>query len=257
MCGYISGPHFFRAANEVKRGLAVDLLVGETHLDQPLVLRFFINQKPANTPQDNLLLEHEKFLHVIGVRDDLHEFFHLHPLKVGPGLWEVTHTFTQGGNYKVWTDIKRAGVAYTFAQPTIVISGRRDSVSTPRFDNSTAQVGAWKLHFLHPDKIVSGETNQYSFQVTGKLGKPAPLDNYLGAKMHLIWIREDLKIYLHAHPDAAGPGQTKFSQSLPEPGRYKLFAQFRPEQAQLNKDEALLAEFYLTVAEETRTASAR
>ena len=173
ICGFISGPHLFGVANEVKRGLAVDLLVGETHLNQPLILRFFINQKPANTPEDNLLVEHEKFLHVIGVRDDLREFFHIHPLKVAPGLWEVTHTFTNGGNYKIWTDIKRAGVAYTFVQPTLVISGKLDSRSTPPADNDTDQVGAWRLQFSHPDKILSGATNQFSFLVTGKEGQPA------------------------------------------------------------------------------------
>jgi hypothetical protein len=258
VCGYISGPHFFRAAGEVKRGLSVDLLVGETHIGQPLPLRFFVNQKPANIPEDNLLVEHDKFIHVIGVRDDLREFFHIHPLKAAPGLWEVIHTFTQGGNYKIWTDIKRAGVAYTFAQPTIVISGARDSLpAAPPTDNDTAQIGAWKLQFFHPDKVTSGSTNQYSFLVTGKDGQPAVLENYLAAKMHLVWIKEGLQTYLHAHPDSAGVGRTKFTQAFPEPGRYKLFAQFRPERAQLEKDEALLAEFYLTVAEEPKTLTTR
>ena len=75
--------------------------------------------------------------------------------------------------------------------------------------------------------------------------------------MHLVWIKEGLRVYLHAHPDSNGIGRTKFLQAFPEPGRYKLFAQFRPERAQLDKGEALLAEFQLTVAEDTKSVSAR
>src|SRR5947208_6244323 len=103
ICGFIAGPHVYSETSQIKQGLSVDIFLGQPRVNQPVTLRFFIHQKPRNNPVDQLQIEHEKFIHVLGVREDLKEFFHLHPLKVSPGMWEVSHTFTEPGNYKIWT----------------------------------------------------------------------------------------------------------------------------------------------------------
>src|SRR3990167_3818117 len=43
---------------------------------------FFVNEQPANAPipAEDLEIEHERPMHVIGVRSDMEEFFHIHPL---------------------------------------------------------------------------------------------------------------------------------------------------------------------------------
>src|SRR5437660_638459 len=96
ICGFIAGPHYSYEDAQVKQVVSVNLLAGDARIDQPITLRFFVNEKPRGVPVDSLQVEHEKLMHIIGIRDDLSEFFHIHPLRVAPGLWEVTHTFTRG-----------------------------------------------------------------------------------------------------------------------------------------------------------------
>lgn len=73
----------YHEETEVREGLVVNfnltpvpVLAGtSTRLD------FFVNEKPGNVPvpASALEIEHTKLMHVIGVRDDLNEFFHIHP----------------------------------------------------------------------------------------------------------------------------------------------------------------------------------
>ena len=67
--------------------------------------------------------------------------------------------------------------------------------------------------------------------------------------MHMVLIKANLSDYRHAHPEprSAAVSDIRFRQVLDEPGRYKIFAQFRPVGTSLPHDEALLAEFYLNV----------
>ncbi len=113
ICGFTGNVLRFDAAS-VRQGLAVELLAGDVQAHHPATLRFLVNLKPRNLPVDDLQVEHEKFIHVLGVRDDLSDFIHLHPRKAGPGWWAVSYTFTNSGRYKFWTQVKYRGVAYVF-----------------------------------------------------------------------------------------------------------------------------------------------
>src|SRR6266581_4637926 len=64
ICGFIAGPHIYSEISQIKQGLSVDIFVGQARANQPVTLRFFIHQKPRNTPVDQLQIEHEKFIHV-------------------------------------------------------------------------------------------------------------------------------------------------------------------------------------------------
>ncbi len=52
------------------------------------------------------------------------------------------------------------------------------------------------------------------------------LQPYLGAKGHLVALREGDLAYLHTHPETEEP---TFTVSYPSAGTYRLFAQFRYE----------------------------
>jgi hypothetical protein len=250
VCGFIAGPHFYLEATQVKQGLSVELLPSGARVDQPATLRFLVNLKPRNVPVDKLQIEHEKFMHVLGVRDDLQEFFHLHPVRVSPGVWEVTYTFKHGGNYKLWTDVKYRGTVYSFAQPVLTVSGDfGNQGATPDFAGSAVCSG-YRITFNHSAPLVTGATNQLQFSIQDPTGKSPELENYLGTPMHLVILKDDLSVYLHGHPERLGPGSAalRFQQTFTKPGAYKLFAQFRPKEAKLPADETNLAEFRVTVA---------
>ena len=50
------------------------------------------------------------------------------------------------------------------------------------------------------------------------------LDQYLGAKGHLVALREGDLAFLHVHPDA---DRLRFRATFPTAGRYRLFLQFQ------------------------------
>ena len=58
------------------------------------------------------------------------------------------------------------------------------------------------------------------------------LEPYLGARGHLVALREGDLAFLHVHPDEAGeaePGRIGFGVEYPSAGRYRLFLQFKHE----------------------------
>jgi hypothetical protein len=67
--------------------------------------------------------------------------------------------------------------------------------------------------------------------------------------MHLVIVKDDLSVYLHAHPEnmVGGAGPINFKQSFTKPGAYRLFAQFRPRNTTLPADKAILVNFQVRV----------
>lgn len=251
VCGFIAGPHFTCEAAEVKQGLTVELLAGDVRAGQPATLRFLVEERPRNTPEDGLQVEHEKLMHVIGVGDDLNGFFHIHPLKVSSGMWEVSHAFAKGGNYKIWVDVKSRGVTYSFGQPILRVTenpGGADA-ATNHATAACKLTAQYQVQIRNSENLFAGATNEISFLVKDQAGVPVELENFLGTSMHLVIVKDDLSEYLHAHPEGRDTrdGAIRFRQVFSTPGRYKMFAQFRPKIAQLPPDEAVPAEFSVSV----------
>jgi hypothetical protein len=249
VCGFARNGHYLEAAS-VTQGLVVDMeVVGEAKINQPVKLRLLVRQKPGDIAVENLQLEHEKYLHVIGVRDDLGEFFHIHPVKTGPGVWEVKHVFPHGGNYKIWAEVGFLDASYSFGQPQLSLSGDfgKTDTSTDRPDYEVRS--GCQITFKHTEPLVSGRTSSLQFLIRDAAGKEIETENFLGASMHMVMVKDDLSVCLHAHP--INPGFPDpvigFSQIFSKPGRYKLFAQFRPKGTDLPVDEAILAEFQVEV----------
>jgi hypothetical protein len=244
VCGF-TARHFYLNAASVKRGLAVDLLVGDVLENQLTSLRFFVHQKPRNSAVDDLQVEHEKLIHVFGVREDLTGFFHLHPSKVDEGLWSVDHVFEQGGTYRLWSDVKYRGVSYSFAHPKLTVPSAGSEAKEPGSSERKGQPN-YRIVFRHPEVLLAGETNRLEFTINDQSGAVVPTENFLGAAMHLVMIKEDCSVFLHGHPVNHGSVATNviFSQIFPESGRYKFFLQYRPSGMGLPSDAALLEEFY-------------
>ena len=243
VCGYIAGPHFSRDVTQVRDGLAVSLTTREARAGEPVTLRFFVCERPRNFPVERLQIEHEKFMHVIGVREDLNEFFHLHPVRIAPGIWEVTHTFVHGGVYQLWADVKYRGTTYSFAQAPLRVEGSVGSEATKVFRNASA--ANYRVEFGCAQAPVAGATNELRLVVRNPDGEPAELEKFLGVPVHLVVLSADRSVYLHGHPEAVRPGDgaVRFNSTFPQAGTYKLFAEFRPRRAALPPGKALLAEF--------------
>ncbi|MDO8572557.1 MAG: cytochrome c biogenesis protein CcdA [bacterium] len=294
-----------REEGEIIEGLVVNSIAPKNPgVGVPVKLQFFVNEKLSGKPVDDLEISHEKYIHVIGMRDDLTQFFHLHPKKTKAGTWEVLYTFTEGGTYKIWSDIKQGGTAYTFGHTKLSVFGKDGSVVSSTKQSvdflSNTMVGDYQVAFSHGAPLVKGREETIRLAVKNLYGNGVELESYLGAPMHLVLVKDDLSEYVHTHPGAAAsPGseitpdntghddsdghhgmidgeesqlseviiktarahggveephlessELPFSVTFPTEGVYKLFAQFRPKDANLAPDEAIRAEFYVKVAKE-------
>ena len=76
----------------------------------------------------------------------------------------------------------------------------------------------------------AGAESELAFTVT-RNGTPVALQNYLGAKGHLVALRQGDLAFLHVHPDE---NSLKFMATFPTAGNYRLFLQFKTDDGRLH-----------------------
>ena len=84
---------------------------------------------------------------------------------------------------------------------------------------------------LRPDEVTAGEDTVLTFEVQRNGEAISELAPYLGARGHLVALREGDLAYLHVHPieTDAESGIVEFRARFPTRGRYRLFLQARPK----------------------------
>ena len=209
---------------EIKEGIAVNLNFTPPlpEVNNPVKLDFFVNMKPGNIPvsEGGLEIQHEKKMHVIGVRNDLNEFRHIHPepeLPSGntvqgspepysessgsghPGLWTIKHTFRKPGEYKVWSEIKYQSENHVFGHPIFTVGGSGPTFELQKEITTNRVVERYQVGIDYHDLAVGAE-NHIDFLIRDFEGRKVELDDYLEEKMHLSVISEDLTHFIHTHP---------------------------------------------------------
>ena len=177
-------------------------------------------------------VEHTKELHLIAVRRDLTGFQHVHPERAGDGTWSVPLDLT-GGTWRLFADFTPAPADGEETQPltlgtdlTVTGPGGRlagDGPDVRRVD----RVGGYRVELV--GTLAAGEESDLHFEVT-RDGKPADLQPYLGARGHLVALREGDLAYLHVHPtdgDDFSGNTVGFAATAPSVGGYHLYLDFR------------------------------
>ena len=214
------------AAADPVRGLAVSddgltlRLGAATAPDgQTVPLRFRILGAGGQTVKD-FDLEHTKRMHLIVVRRDLTGFQHLHPTQGADGEWSVPLRLTEPGAYRVFADFSHDGTAETLAAD-LQVDGpvRTRPLPAPA---ATAEADGYAVRLAGAPARAGAEA-ELAFTVT-RDGHPVALDDYLGAKGHLVALREGDLAFLHVHPDE---DRLRFMATFPSAGRYRLFLQFK------------------------------
>jgi hypothetical protein len=269
------------AEEEEYSGPSVDLNVSHvyTEFGTSTDLSFFVNKKPENIPVSfsDIETDHSKLMHVFGVRDDLKEFFHLTPQQSSGGIFKENYVFENAGTYKLWSSIKQKNKIHTFAQQEFIvdgeISGKGKQISFGRnIVVGDREIGFYQV-FLDTGGVISaGREADLSFDVHTGTGNGVILEDYLGEKMHLTLIKEDLEEFVHTHPEAAGhhgsieilnkalahggeedeeveSETVSFHVTFPDKGIYKLFVEFRPKDVNLADGESLVASFWVQAEE--------
>ena len=251
--------------------------------DQMVRFDFLISRKDNGEIVDDLEVAHEKYFHLIGVRDDLEQFFHVHPSRILPGLFSAEYKFSAAGTYKMWSEVKKEGETYIFEHPGIVV-GNGFSPAVKKNMDYSREYSTKNLHvFLDYDSpIVKNKEKIFKFSVHDDSGNEVKIDNFLGEKMHVLMIKEDLTVFQHLHldndmhktdemdddhgliPAAEAHGEKEepshmedmmasqeysLAARFQDSGKYKIFLQFKPSGYSDDEFDAILASFWINVDE--------
>src|SRR5205807_8547435 len=88
----------------------------------------------------------------------------------------------------------------------------------------TATVDALRVS-LSEGAAKAGSESALAFQVT-RAGRPVAVQDYLGAKGHLVALRQGDLAFLHVHPDQ---DRLRFMAEFPTAGTYRLYLQFKSD----------------------------
>jgi hypothetical protein len=172
-------------------------------------------------------VEHERRMHLIVVRRDLTGVQHLHPRLERDGTFRTAVTLPEAGVWRVLADVRVAGRSLTLGRDVHVAGPYRPrALPAP---SPVAAAGPYEVVLRAPAE--PGDEDAVSFEVR-RDGRPVTdLEPYLGARGHLVVLREGDLAVLHVHPeDPPTPGaRVRFRVEFPTAGRYALVLQFRHE----------------------------
>jgi hypothetical protein len=172
-------------------------------------------------------VEHTKRMHLIVVRRDMTGFQHLHPTQGPDGTWSVPVSLPDAGSYRVFADFSVDGTPYTLADD-VTVDGSVRSQALPAPARSV-DVDGLRVS-LTEGAATAGAEAELDFAVT-RDGRPVAVRDYLGAKGHLVALRQGDLAFLHVHPDERS---LKFMATFPTAGRYRLFLQFKTDDGRLH-----------------------
>lgn len=200
-------------------------------------------------PED-LLVAHTRKLHLLVIDETLSDYQHIHP-EPGrrPGEWKFKMTPTRPGLYRVFADFTPVATGrglYGVAEFTVPGSVPR----VTRSNNSTFDVADIRFELVTPQAFRARQPVDLQFHASRRNGQPVPLQPVMGAFAHLVAFDELRSGFAHLHPDqvdlATPPDPIKpeltFKVTIPQPGRYVIWAQVKIE------GEEIFAPFWVDVS---------
>lgn len=195
---------------------------------------FRITDRSGGVVGDGYEVEHEKELHLIVVRRDTAVFEHVHPAKSADGMWSVDLMLREPGVYRAYADFTIRGTKRALATELFVPGDFRPvalpspAATAEAVDAAGGPAGLFDVT-LEASGTAAGKESSLNFAVTEGKQRVAALQPYLGARGHLVALREGDLGYLHVHPigdESHRPGDIRFAATFPTAGRYRLFLQF-------------------------------
>jgi hypothetical protein len=165
---------------------------------------------------------HEREMHLIVVRRDLTGFQHLHPEMDADGTWTTDLDLAEAGTYRALADFS-ADDRRVVLGVDVVAPGpmRAEPLPAPATSVTVDGYRVW----LHEHRATAGTATELAFPIF-RDGDPVEPEPYLGARGHLVVLREGDLAYLHTHPH---DDELEFETTFPSAGLYRAFLQFAHE----------------------------
>jgi hypothetical protein len=133
----------------------------------------------------------------------------------------VPLTLPGPGAYRVFADFKHDGEARTLAAD-LTVDGAARYLPLPEPTISADAGDGYEVR-LSASRVRAGREVALEFSVT-RDGRAVESEPYLGARGHLVALREGDLAFLHVHPDE---DSLAFMAEFPSAGRYRLYLQFK------------------------------
>ncbi len=181
---------------------------------------------------------HERYLHLLIVREDLGTFAHEHPDLSPDGTFRLRYTFPTGGEYHLFADVAPKGAGSQILMARLKVSGNAgehyDISKALASASDTVVSGGLVVHLDTKSPVPSSKTLPLVFDLRDKAtgNPPSGMEPYLGAGGHLLMVGDDGTTFVHAHPEESPAAQTQpgtiaFLARFPRPGIYRAWAQFQ------------------------------
>lgn len=189
-------------------------------------------------------LQHEKKIHLIVASDDLSYFEHIHPEYQSDGSYQIKvlangqnysngagkseTKFANGGKYVLFADYKPTGGAHQVEKVPFTLKGTTKPQVTFKGDKLSGTSDAYTVSLnVDGGKLVTGTPLHIAGTISkdGKAVDASTLENYLGAKAHMVVLSLNEKEYLHVHPDVVA-GKLDVNTTFKKPGIYRGWIQF-------------------------------
>jgi hypothetical protein len=183
-------------------------------------LRFRVVNDKGATVRD-FDVEHARRMHLIVVRRDLSGFQHLHPQQTADGGWQVPLRLAGAGTHRAFADFSTGGESHTLGTD-LQADGRFVARELPHpAATATTDTGL--------EVRLEQARDQVRFTVFDDGRRVRDIQPYLGARGHLVALRQGDLAFLHVHPEseASEGSDIRFAVEYPSEGRYRLFLQFK------------------------------
>ena len=146
------------------------------------------------------------------------------------GTWTVPVTIPEPGDYRVFADFKHDGENQTLARD-LTVAGTAAQRPLPAPAVTAVTDSGYRVE-LEAGSARAGQPTELAFHVS-RDGERVAVQDYLGAKGHLVALRAEDLAYLHTHPSESeghggGPDDAiGFETEFPTEGSYRLFLQFK------------------------------
>ncbi len=205
-------------------------------------------KKDNDKEQVALDIEHTKKIHLIVVSEDLSWFDHIHPELNADGSYNVKEKFPAPGNYILFADYKPSGGNHTVDVLKVTVNGKAPVAKKYGSDKLTGEGGGGFSVSLTPEggKFLTNMPMHINGKMmqNGKEVNVNTLEDYLGAKAHMVVVSLSDKKYLHVHPSVEG-GKFDLHTTFDKPGVYRGWIQYQ------SKGNVYTSDFVMNVEEGT------
>lgn len=178
-------------------------------------------------------------LHLTVVRTDLRDYQHLHPdLDAASHEFRTRLSFPEAGPFVLLADVTPRDQPPVVVRQDVTVGGGKVTLRSRAVDDGPRDAGGYTVTPEVASPLVSGVDLMLISTVT-KGGEPVgSLQALAGARGQAVILREGTLDLVRAEPATSGghggmlnldKNQVAFAARIPQPGRYVVFQELRPE----------------------------